>query len=715
MNAVSPICLTDLVPALRWSNTHSAGVSAYLRHPRLVDGWWQSLPVARVLDIAGPTWLSQSLARLAADEWGHLSLRELFPTLSAVPVDIEEIAEPVRSTILSTLGTWERLLDTPMGALERWNFPENCNSTAVASTAVWYALQPCTRPAATSGPAPSPALMVEAVRTIAHWLPASAPERVHSALAYLAETTGSDALDDPEPAPAETRQNPASRAIRTLRALRAQRDEEERHTAPGGAPAESPEPAPSPAAPAPEGDRSLRRPAFSGPKARSTEPIAQRPAGPDSGSAPGGRRVAPPSTLGEYPLVELLDQLFHGWPEIERQVAAERLFAVESVNIRVLADRSGIDAGTLRGAQRAVEDRLLRWLSSPAGAPMTNHMRAITEQLGTATTIDQLIAAHPEHPVEVPVLGTPLWRIVIALFTDRRMHEGWLVAGDPHQLRWETRQLVSGRPSITEAGIRLAKLGIRTPAVRAWLLSTPGVTIRDGYVLPDEESAEDDSGLPAGLPRRLPTSASPAAGATTSNGLPIRRRTGAPSTPPAPEPDPSVAMSARCFRAPDGRWWHRVDVTADQLNGAPVAVPPGYATHLGLQPGRLLCLTAPGADLLVLVWRDKPAFDSLRPLLRRLSAQPGDRVFITVQGDQLDARRLPSRDLSEHGPTSKALHLIGYTAPASTEEALEIIARRISEDGESGPPDHNQLMETLEKRGDADIAKELRPALYAVN
>jgi hypothetical protein len=156
-----------------------------------------------------------------------------------------------------------------------------------------------------------------------------------------------------------------------------------------------------------------------------------------------------------------------------------------------------------------------------------------------------------------------------------------------------------------------------------------------------------------------------------------------------------------------------VDVSADHLNGAPVTVPSGFATHLGIQPGRLLCLTAPGADLLVLVWRDQPAFDSLRPLLRRLSAQPGDSVFINVEGDRLDARPRPSAPQSRHGHTAKALHLLGYTAPASTEEALEIIAQRICEDPERRPADAAGLLELLDRRGDTDIAAELRPALYS--
>src|SRR5690606_8815137 len=242
------------------------------------------------------------------------------------------------------------------------------------------------------------------------------------------------------------------------------------------------------------------------------------------------------------------------------------------------------------------------------------------------------------------------------------------------------------------------------------LLSTPGVSIQDGQVLVDENvplNAAEPAGGYGGH------TAFPAAPQTTTNGLPIRRRPA--ESKAAAEPKPSVAASARCFRAPDGRWWHRVDVTADQLNGAPVSVPPGYAAHLGLQPGRLLCLTGPGADLLVLVWRDQAAFDSLRPLLRRLGAQPGDRLFITVNGDRLDARLLQASAIpADSGPLGLALSLTGYTAPATPEEALDIIARRISETDEGFTGTPAELLNLLSSRGDEDIAEQLRLSLHSV-
>lgn len=706
MNAVSPICLTDLVPALRWSDP--AMVGPVLWHARLVEGWWSSLPLPRVLDLAGATWLSHSLARLAAEQWSHLELGEFLPCLRAAQVDLDEIAEPVRGALLATAGNWERLVSATPAAISAWGLPESCGPLDLISTATLRAVQPLGGEQARV-PTPSPALMVEAIRTLANWLPHSAPDHVHNAMAYLGTATGADPGDQgaAEPEEAQPAQSPATRAIRTLRALRANREERPRA---GSAAAEQEPSAASADAEAPSTVRSsllgpdgaLRRPAFGPPKQQAEEQPTQSP------------------ELGRHPLVDLLEEFLRNWSDAERTVAAQRLFASEPVSIRLLADEIGVDVREIRNAQRTVEERLLQWLGSPGGASLTTHLRELSEHLGAAATVDHLITAHPDHPVDVPSLGTPLWRVVITLFTDRRLHNGWLVADDPHRMRWQTREMLGDAPSTSDAAIRLGRIGIRQQAVRAWLLSTPGVTIREGHVMVDPSIPVENA--PAGTSYGAPPDPAPEAeGTTTANGLPIRRRPGAeaplqdqPEEQPSsasPQP-PRVGDSTRCFRAPDGRWWHRVDVTGDHLNGAPVTVPPGYATHLGLQPGRLLCLTAPGADLLVLVWRDQPAFDSLRPLLRRLSAQPGDRVFITVNGDRLDARRLPAADLSGHSPTSRALHLIGYTAPASTEDALKIIAHRISEDGSDARAAEPQaLLDFLTERGDTDIAHELRPAL----
>ncbi|WP_173668248.1 hypothetical protein [Thermobifida fusca] len=713
MNAVSPISLTDLVPALRWSKSPDA--ATVLRHPRLVDSWWRSLPLPRVLDIAGPTWLAHCLARLSVEQWDHLEICEFVPTLRGLTVDLDDIAEPIRGAVRSTAGSWERLIHTSPQTMRSWEFPNNCDLLEVVGAVMWQSILPFTS-GPLNGPAPSPALIIEAVRTIANWMPASAPDHVRNAMAYLTEATGSDSAGPTTDTVKSAQSSPASRAIRTLRALRAQRDHDlaaAQNTATASSPSRSADSKESTPLLARRGGSpllgpggTLRRPAFGPPKA-----LRQQAAKPAAAAEDAPTASTPEP--GAHPLVDLFDQLCRDWSELEQLIATERLFTSEPTSIRLLADQLQMDIRELRSAQRTVEERLLQWLNSPVGAPMAQHLREVSDQLGVASTLDTLINAHPDHQVTVPSLGIPLWQIVMTLFTDRRLEGSWLLATDPGHLRQQTRRLLTDQPTLSEAESRLAGIGIRPQALRPWLLNTPGVTIQDGRVLVDE-SVPLSTAEPAGGYAGSSAFPSAAPGATTSSGLPIRRRPAEPQS--SVEPTLSVATSARCFRAPDGRWWHRVDVTSDQLNGAPVAVPPGYAAHLGLRPGRLLCLTGPGADLLVLVWRDQAAFDSLRPLLRRLGAQAGDRLFITVNGDRLDARLLQASSIpTDNGPLGLALSLTGYTAPATAEEALDIIFRRISEtdEGFTGAP--AELLNLLAKRGDDDIAEQLRLALPAAS
>lgn len=716
MNAISPICLTDLAPALRWSK--SADVAPLLRHTKLVDGWWRSLPLPRVLEIVGPAWLAHGIARVSTEHWDHVALNEFLPTLCDQRVELDEIAEPIRGAILATAGGWDRLIEASPATMGTWGVQESCGVVDLVGTAAWCAVLPFSQDSGSFGAAPSPGLMVEAVRTITRWMPATAPEHVHSALGYLASATGTNTTTESEEpgSPEDSSTSPpeeatgAPRAIRTLRALRAQRPTATSDRAEGKKPQQQES---GVSGTSPDGsfqsrlvgpNRTLRRPAF-GPPKETRDHASQE------------QDTATPSETKEedYPLVGLLERLFSDWQDLERTVAAQRLFAADPVSIRLLADQLNTDPGDIRAAQRSVEERLLRWLGATEGIPVTQHLRELSDWLGSACTIDHLISAHTEHPVNVPSLGIPLWRVLITLFTDRRLHNGWLVNDDPERLRAQTREMLGDAPSLPDAGARLGRLGIREQVLRAWLLSTPGVSIRDGYVLVDPSTpAEAPSPPPPTARSTHSEQPAEAHGSTTTNGLPIRRRTeGVQQHEPEDEGHAGISTSARCFRAPDGRWWHRVDVSADHLNGAPVVVPPEYATYLGLQPGRLLCLTAPGADLLVLVWRDQPAFDSLRPLLRRLSAEAGDRVFITVDEDRLDARRLPAADRGDNGPMSKALHLIGYTAPASVEEALGIIAHRVSAGDGSELSNPHSLLEHLNQRGDTDLVNELRPTLYA--
>ncbi|MEU3166787.1 hypothetical protein [Streptosporangium sp. NPDC006930] len=554
MDAESSICLSDLVPALRWSRPQQ--VAEALADPRLPAGWWSSVTLPKALGAAGLDWVCDRLARLSLSRWDHLPLSDVLPALHVHTVDptLPDWPEPARSAIAG-LGGWSRLRRLTAGDL--------------------------------SAPAtPSPEIVVTAVfREVLSHIPGlveqAAPAAVHAQVP----------LQERDQDPAQT---------------------------------------PAPQIPAQP----------SAPQAPISEPAATEPAAPEP-AAP-----APPVNLNDYPLVRLVDNMFRDWSPLERAVAVERLFAVDPISLRALAHKLNADRDALSTAQRAAEERILLWLRSPESAPLTGHMFGLTEWLGAAATKDQLIGADPAHPIEVPTLRTPLWRVLVTLMPDRRLQDDWLVVGDLGGLRERTRQLLSNKP-IDSDSLRLMEhqLGIRAHSAQPWLDALAAASTAQ-EAAPQEGASEEVRQLP----RRTPG----ANGHHHRGGQPIPQvNTGA--------IDPRAALATLSAlaggnsrphlitsqRAPlhspaspssDPGRWQRIEVTSDHLRGGPVAVPEGYATRLGMRPGTLLSVTGPGDNAVVLVWRDHPVFDSLQPVLMRLNARPGDQVYVTVDGYRLDAQ-----------------------------------------------------------------------------
>ncbi|MEO3791426.1 hypothetical protein ABGB14_14580 [Nonomuraea sp. B10E15] len=378
-----------------------------------------------------------------------------------------------------------------------------------------------------------------------------------------------------------------------------------------------------PAVPGPDGAKGA--PAYAAPV----------PGAPPSGAAP---------TDNDHAMVRVVDSLFRSLDKMELAVAVHRLFAEDPVSLRTLAHKLLVDRDALSQAQRTAEERVLHWLRSSESAPVTGHMFRLTEWLGAAATEDQLIGADPAHPVTVPSLRTPLWRVLVTLMPDRRLQDGWLVVGDIHGLQSRTRQLLASSPPDADVVELMAELGIRAHSAKAWLDALPAETV------PDPAAAQ----APAQpLPRRTPganghhrggqpiptvnaSSIDPSAALATLSALSGSRSgkvpgglAGAPSTPPPPLPGPSS----------DPRRWQRIEVTPEHLRGGPVPVPEGYAAQLGMRPGTLLSVTGPGDNAIVLVWQGhQPVFDSLQPVLMRLNARPGDQVYVTVDGYRLEAQ-----------------------------------------------------------------------------
>ncbi|MER6948636.1 hypothetical protein ABT294_31910 [Nonomuraea sp. NPDC000554] len=380
---------------------------------------------------------------------------------------------------------------------------------------------------------------------------------------------------------------------------------------------------------------------------------AQSGVGPHTGPhpVPGGPAqrepvaATPAPSETDHAMVRVVDSLFRSLDKNELAVAVHRLFAEDPISLRTLAHKMLVDRDVLSQAQRTAEERVLHWLRSSESAPVTGHMFRLTEWLGTAATQDQLIGADPAHPVMVPSLRTPLWRVLVTLMPDRRLQDGWLVVGDIHGLQARTRQLLTSHPGESDPVELLSELGIRTHSAKAWLDALPPESaehappaLTPAQPLPRRTPGANGHHHRGGQPIPAATSGAidPSAALATLSALsgsrpPVRPGglAGAPATPPPPIPSPSS----------DPRRWQRIEVTPEHLRGGPVPVPEGYAAQLGMRPGTLLSVTGPGDNAIVLVWQGhQPVFDSLQPVLMRLNARPGDQVYVTVDGYRLEAQ-----------------------------------------------------------------------------
>jgi hypothetical protein len=612
MDADSMICLSDLVPALRWSRPQQ--IAEVLADPRLPGGWWASVALSRAMGTTGVDWLCDRLSRLAVSRWDHLALMDVLPALQVHSVDpgLPGWPEPARSAI-SGMGGWQRLRRLTAADLR---VPAVPASPEVIITAIFREILGRMPAVAPQVPPPVPQVPVVAppppgTQTGPH--PAQ-PSRQTGP--YPAQPAGPQPVQRTGPHPAQpTGPYPAQ------------------PTGPHPAQPTGPHPA-QPTGPHPA--RPSGVPALNGlprtPGQYPDPPVLSAPPAP------------PTPPVSDNPLVRLVDAVFREWTPMERAVAIERLFAEEPISLRALAHELHVDRDVLSQAQRAAEERVLQWLRSPESTAVTGHLFRLTEWLGVAATEDQLIGADPAHPIEVPSLGTPLWRVLVALMPDRRLQDGWLVVGDLTRLRERTAQLLGDKTSGEDAAELLAQVGIRAHSAQAWIDALPRAMTRQAEPPPANDFTP--------LPRRTPG----ANGHQMRGGLPVPSvaenlpdaqtalaALTALSGPPRPHlvPEPRAATHAPPLPSPasDPRRWQRIDVTSEHLRGEPVPVPEGYATQLGMRPGTLLSVTGPGENAVVLVWRDRqPVFDSLQPVLMRLNARPGDSIYVTVDGYRLDAQ-----------------------------------------------------------------------------
>ncbi|MEV0583241.1 hypothetical protein [Nonomuraea sp. NPDC050310] len=509
MDVESSIYLSDLVPALRWSRPQQ--VAEALTDPRLPAGWWSTLSLTRALAATGVDWMGERLARLAAQRWDHLPLADVFPALQVHHVDpgLTGWAEPVRSAITG-MGGWNRLKRLSAGDL-----------------------------AGTAEPVIG-ALFREVLNRLdtTSRQPAAAGSRLGDSAGRLADAASAGPrLADP--GSAASRPASAASSAFTPAAFGT------------AAPAEAP---PTPfGAPAPAG-------APGGPVAAGSADPAASAGSQDEAGEPADPS-APPALKPEHVMTRVVDGLFQSFDRLELAVAVHRLFAEDPVSLRELAHRTLVDRDSLSLAQRTAEERVLLWLRSSESAPVTGHMFRLTEWLGAAATEEQLIGADPEHPVIVPSLRTPLWRVLVTLMPDRRFQDGWLVVGDLRGLQQRTRRLLAAAPRDADPAELLGELGIRLHSATAWL-----------EALPQDSDAEFAAGpeAPQSLPRRTPG----ANGHHHRGGQPI---------PQAPGIDPSAALatlSALSGGRPAGAFGGPGGLPERNPGGLPERVPGGSPEHV---------------------------------------------------------------------------------------------------------------------------------------
>ncbi|GAB3135214.1 hypothetical protein GCM10027161_14210 [Microbispora hainanensis] len=367
----------------------------------------------------------------------------------------------------------------------------------------------------------------------------------------------------------------------------------------------------------------------------------------------------PEELVSEIP--ELIDAAFGDLDDQTWMVAQNRVFSDEPSDPEQLARLLAVHPAVIHDLEAALRDRLSRWLALPEAKPYNEHLTRLTDTFGTAIPKYRFVSAAEWHERELRSLEVPAWRFVLATLPGYRLSGDWLVDGDIEDLRERTRSLIASAerpPTVPRALEMIGSLGIRPDVARQWLESVPQLRAQKASEIdPDRQQGGQQGGLK------------------------------------------DVALTRRCFRQPDGRWWLRLDVSADHIQGAEVPLPSGFAAYVGLAPGEDRTVRSAAGEV-GLSWHARPVLGSLRRILDEVAAEEGSHIFLTLSEEgMLRVRHLPAADGGD--ATSRALRLVGYTAPSGTpEQAARVIAARVGLTAPVGRPD---LLARLRERGDRDL------------
>ncbi|TYB56772.1 hypothetical protein FXF51_42435 [Nonomuraea sp. PA05] len=359
----------------------------------------------------------------------------------------------------------------------------------------------------------------------------------------------------------------------------------------------------------------------------------------------------------DRPLPQLIEAAFAGLDDKSWAVAQNRVFTDEPSAVDQLAKLFAVPPAEISATEDELRARLDRWLSSDEAAPYRAHLDELTRTLGPAAPKEQVINAADWHSVEIQALEVPAWQFV------------------------------------------LTTLAPPPPPPPAAELPPPPLPQRKPYQQQPQPPVElvPSAFGPVGMTPQPPPGP-PQFQAFTPAAQPMQEANGEQDKPYQPLKD--VSQTRRCFRQPDGRWWLRIDVTAEQLAGGECVLPTGFASYLGLSPGESRTVRSAAGEL-SMVWHGKPILQSIERLLVDVGAREGGHLFLTLSDEGvLRARHLPVAAQGAEKIT-KALRLVGYTAPGGTrDQAARVIATRI---GMTGPVALPDLLNRLRERGDRDL------------
>ncbi|MEV4246452.1 hypothetical protein AB0J63_23900 [Streptosporangium canum] len=742
-------CLSDLVPPLRWSD--AATIPLLRDQPDLPDAWWRSLPMARVLAVLDPDELAEILARIALEHWPAAALGDVLPALYVL--DPDEADEPCTAIALDRTGSWSGLLSLTGHELRDQPFIQPFPVLNVLFSAVFHRLA---HPGAGAGAdagfgamAPavagsrtgteevsvdreSPAANGAGAREAAFGLAAAA-----AAVAARPETPSQSAVPGavvggpeapfravpewPDAAPAGAGAPPEHPG-----------GDADHHGPAGAAPAGSrPETGPGPGPGTDPQDDPQDGPGDGAERASAApEP---RP-GPDPGAAPAASVPAARAALeaeaaggtdGEEAgrpaesVHALVDGAFANLEDKSWAIAQNRLFSDEPATVEALAKLFAVQPEVIRELEGDLRLRFNAWLGSEEAAPYREHLAEVKRVLGKAAPKARLITAADWHSLELHSLDVPAWQFVLASLPEYHLVDEWLVEGDIAELRHHTRDVISGaKPplTMTKALALVTSLGIHPEVSKEWLENVPQLRILGAGQRPPQRPPQRANGSATKAKGSERAKSADRAEKTEKAEKPGKAERAEKAERPAadargrgPDGEPGkspfrplkdVSLTRRCFRQPDGRWWLRIDVTPEHIQGAECPLPSGFAAYLGMSPGGSRTVNSAVGEL-TLSWQERPVVESLRTLLTDVGAKQGSYLFLTLSDEGvLRARHLPAAGKGVEA-TAQALRLVGYTAPGGTpEQAGRVIATRVGMTGQVSLPD---LLSRLRERGDRDL------------